>query len=111
MYYNIDIRDRNKQTTTHTTTHTGVINNMNIDKFNELTQDLEFVSPYKAASIVSVVCEKHVREQMIYNYVKKNYIASSRNNLGKLQIAIQDLRTFVEIYSKNSDSKTSKYSN
>jgi hypothetical protein len=84
---------------------------MNIDKFNELTQDLDFVSPYRASSIVSVVCAKHVREQMIYNYVKKNYIKSSRNNLGKLQISIEDLRTFVEIYSKNSDSKTSKYSN
>jgi hypothetical protein len=85
---------------------------MNTNKFDELTQNIEFVSPYKAASIVSVVCEKHVREQMIYNYVKKNYIVSSRNELGKLQIAISDLRKFVEIYSKNAETKrVSKYEN
>jgi hypothetical protein len=83
---------------------------MNENKFDQLTQNVEFVSPYKAASIVSAVCEKHVREQMIYNYVKKGYINSSRNELGKLQIAIADLRKFVEIYSKNAETKkVSKY--
>jgi hypothetical protein len=98
-------RERNKQTNEREFI-------MNTNKFDELTQNIDFVSPYKAASIVSAVCEKHVREQMIYNYVKKNYIASSRNELGKLQIAIADLRRFVEIYSKSNDSKkVSKYSN
>jgi hypothetical protein len=85
---------------------------MNTNKFDELTQNIEFVSPYKAASIVSAVCEKRVREQMLYNYVNKNYIVSSRNELGKLQIAISDLRKFVEIYSKNAETKkVSKYAN
>jgi hypothetical protein len=85
---------------------------MNENKFDQLTQNIEFVSPYKAASIVSAVCEKRVREQMLYNYVNKGYIVSSRNELGKLQIAIADLRKFVEIYSKNSETKkVSKYAN
>jgi hypothetical protein len=85
---------------------------MNTEKFDELTQNLEFVSPYKGSHIISIVCDKKVREQMIYNYVKKGYINSSRNELGKLQISISDLRKFVEIYSKSNDSKKiSKYSN
>lgn len=52
---------------------------------NELRTKIEKVlgtqndfSPYEAAGRASILAGRYVREQMLYNYVAKNYIASSR---------------------------------
>jgi hypothetical protein len=83
--------------------------NDKMTKAEELLKDVEWISPYKLASIVSSVVGKHVREQMIYNYCKKGYIKSSRNDLQKLQISKNDALKFVEKYDVKSENRVSKY--
>jgi hypothetical protein len=48
-----------------------------IDKVNQALGTQKDFTPYQAAGVCSRVLGKRVREQMLYNYVAKGYIAST----------------------------------
>jgi len=55
-----------------------------------------FISPYNLAKVVDV------RPQMMYNYINKGYIKSSKNTLGKKQIKREDANAWIaKYYAKN----------
>lgn len=61
----------------------------------------ESYSPYKFSKVCSELKGSYVREQMIYNYVSKGYIPSSKVE-GKLTISKEDgVVWLVKYLSKN----------
>jgi hypothetical protein len=57
----------------------------------------ETISPYHLAGVASVFCEKYVREQMLYSYVKKGLIPSAKQD-GKIRISSKDATQWLFKY-------------
>lgn len=55
-------------------------------EINDLLGDRVQISPYRLANLTSVLVGRYVREQMVYQYVQKKFIASTKNADGKLQV-------------------------
>lgn len=69
--------------------------------------DEEYLSPYKFAQSLSLLAGRYVREQMIYNYIKMNYITCTISSTGKKQINKKECVRFATKYLKrNSVNKT-----
>tara|TARA_R110000868_G_C10611612_1_gene741435 strand:+ start:100 stop:336 length:237 start_codon:yes stop_codon:yes gene_type:complete len=60
----------------------------------------DFVSPYKLSKILSKVVGKNLPPQMMYNYVKKNIIASEINSTGKIEISKEIANEWMNNYVK-----------
>lgn len=56
----------------------------------------EFVSPYRAAKIVSAEMERTIAPQVVYGLIKKDKIAASTNSTGKLQVTVDAVRAYFQ---------------
>jgi hypothetical protein len=58
------------------------------------------LSPYAFAKVLSAAKGKVIPPQMVYNYVKKGYIAAQTNDLGKKFITPAEQERFLEKFLK-----------
>ncbi len=57
-------------------------------------EEVKFVSPYRLGILMDV------KPQMIYSYVRQNYIVAGLNDMGKKQISSKEAQRFVTKYYK-----------